>query len=150
MRKCEYKDVTLEKIEFLIKTGYITEIICDADNKTISVLEEEYLEAEQKIRKIIDDFMKPVAEVFEGIAKTLSEISADVADITKKIVDGVFKVINSNWNKKISKKKFIKLLQSNGIQRNDINKIVQGNKEKYTYLRYYDIVTKLKKQNNKT
>lgn len=44
--------------------------------------------------------MKPVAEVFEGIAKTLSEISADVADITKKIVDGVFKVINSNWNKK--------------------------------------------------
>jgi len=42
------------------------------------------------------------------------------------------------------------LLQSNGIQRNDINKIVQGNKEKYTYLRYYDIVTKFKKQNNKT
>ena len=42
------------------------------------------------------------------------------------------------------------ILQSNGIQRNDINKIVQGNKEKYTYLRYYDIVTKFKKQNNKT
>ena len=99
---------------------------------------------------MLDDIMKPVAEVFEGIAKTLSEISADVVDITKKIVDGVFKVINSNWNKKISKKKFIKLLQSNGIQRNDINKIVRGNKEKYTYLRYYDIVTKLKKQNNKT
>lgn len=99
---------------------------------------------------MLDDIMKPVAEAFEGIAKTLSEISADVADITKKIVDGVFKGINSNWNKKISKKKFIKLLQSNGIQRNDINKIVQGNKEKYTYLRYYDIVTKFKKQNNKT
>lgn len=110
----------------------------------------EYIEAEKKIRKMLDDIMKPVAEVFEGIAKTLSEISADVVDITKKIVDGVFKVINSNWNKKISKKKFIKLLQSNGIQRNDINKIVRGNKEKYTYLRYYDIVTKLKKQNNKT
>lgn len=143
LKKISYKNITIKQAENLIKSGYFTEIICDGDNKTIGV-------AEKKMRKMLDDIMKPVAEAFEGIAKTLSEISADVADITKKIVDGVFKVINSNWNKKISKKKFIKLLQSNGIQRNDINKIVQGNKEKYTYLRYYDIVTKFKKQNNKT
>lgn len=153
LKKISYKNITIKQAENLIKSGYFTEIICDGDNKTIGVAEKEYIEAEKKMRKMLDDIMKPVAEAFEGIAKTLSEISeisADVADITKKIVDGVFKVINSNWNKKISKKKFIKLLQSNGIQRNDINKIVQGNKEKYTYLRYYDIVTKFKKQNNKT
>lgn len=142
LKKISYKNITIKQAENLIKSGYFTEIICDGDNKTIGVAEKEYIEAEKKMRKMLDDIMKPVAEAFEGIAK--------VADITKKIVDGVFKVINSNWNKKISKKKFIKLLQSNGIQRNDINKIVQGNKEKYTYLRYYDIVTKFKKQNNKT
>ena len=73
-----------------------------------------------------------------------------IFDNIKKTVNNFYKVIYFILDKKISKKKFIKLLQSNGIQRNDINKIVQGNKEKYTYLRYYDIVTKLKKQNNKT
>lgn len=150
MKQIDYKNITIGQVQCLNKSGYFSEIICDGDNLKVGLTEEEYIEAEKKIRKMLDDIMKPVAEAFEGIAKTLSEISADVADITKKIVDGVFKGINSNWNKKISKKKFIKLLQSNGIQRNDINKIVQGNKEKYTYLRYYDIVTKFKKQNNKT
>ena len=124
LKTISYKNITIKQAENLVKSEYFTEIICDGDNKTIGVAEKEYIEAEKKIRKMLDDIMKPVAEVFEGIAKTLSEISADVVDITKKIVDGVFKVINSNWNKKISKKKFIKLLQSNGIQRNDINKIV--------------------------
>lgn len=150
MKEISYKNITIGQVQCLNKSGYFSEIICDGDNLRVGLLENEYIEAEKKIRKMLDDIMKPVAKAFEGIAKTLSEKSADVADITKKIVDGVFKVINSNWNKKISKKKFIKLLQSNGIQRNDINKIVQGNKEKYTYLRYYDIVTKFKKQNNKT
>lgn len=150
MKQIDYKNITIGQVQCLNKSGYFSGIIYDGDNLKVGLTEEEYIEAEKKIRKMLDDIMKPVAEAFEGIAKTLSEISADVADITKKIVDGVFKGINSNWNKKISKKKFIKLLQSNGIQRNDINKIVQGNKEKYTYLRYYDIVTKFKKQNNKT
>lgn len=150
MKEISYKNITIGQVQCLNKSGYFSKIICDGDNLKVGLLEEEYIEAEKKIKKLIDDIMKPVVEVFEQIANTIAEISADVADITKKIVDGVFKVINSNWNKKISKKKFIKLLQSNGIQRNDINKIVQGNKEKYTYLRYYDIVTKLKKQNNKT
>ena len=150
MKQIDYKNITIGQVQCLNKSGYFSGIICDGDNLKVGLTEEEYIEAEKKIRKMLDDIMKPIAEAFEGIAKTLSEISADVADITKKIVDGVFKGINSNWNKKISKKKFIKLLQSNGIQRNDINKIVQGNKEKYTYLRYYDIVTKFKKQNNKT
>lgn len=37
-----------------------------------------------------------------------------------------------NLNKKLTKKKFCKLLQSRGIQRNEINKIIKDNKEPYT------------------
>lgn len=92
--------------------------------------------------------MKPVVKSFEQMANAIAEISVDIFNITKEIVKNFYKIINPIMNKKISKKKFIKLLQCEGIQRNEINKIVHGNKEEYTYLRYYAIVTKLK--NNKS
>lgn len=150
MKEISYKNITIGQVQCLNKSGYFSEIICDGDNLKVGLLEEEYIEAEKKIKELIDDIMKPVVEVFEQIANTIAEISVDIFDNIKKTVNNFYKVIYFILDKKISKKKFIKLLQSNGIQRNDINKIVQGNKEKYTYLRYYDIVTKLKKQNNKT
>ncbi len=49
-------------------------------------------------------------------------------------------------NKKISKKRFMKLLQAEGIQRNEINKIVENNKEKYTYARLYNTVNEYYKE----
>jgi hypothetical protein len=150
MKEISYKNITIGQVQCLNKSGYFSKIICDGDNLKVGLLEEEYIEAEKKIKELIDDIMKPVVEVFEQIANTIAEISVDIFDNIKKTVNNFYKVIYFILDKKISKKKFIKLLQSNGIQRNDINKIVQGNKEKYTYLRYYDIVTKLKKQNNKT
>lgn len=150
MKEISYKNITIWQVQCLNKSGYFSKIICDGDNLKVGLLEEEYIEAEKKIKELIDDIMKPVVEVFEQIANTIAEISVDIFDNIKKTVNNFYKVIYFILDKKISKKKFIKLLQSNGIQRNDINKIVQGNKEKYTYLRYYDIVTKLKKQNNKT
>lgn len=48
-------------------------------------------------------------------------------------------------NKKLTKKKFIKLLISEGIDRNTINEIVKGNKEPYTYMRYYRTLLNLKR-----
>lgn len=147
MKEISYKNITIGQVQCLNKSGYFSKIICDGDNLKVGLLEEEYIEAEKKIKELIDDIMKPVVEVFEQIANTIAEISVDIFDNIKKTVNNFYKVIYFILDKKISKKKFIKLLQSNGIQRNDINKIVQGNKEKYTYLRYYDIVTKLK---NKT
>ena len=150
MKEISYKNITIGQVQCLNKSGYFSKIICDGDNLKVGLLEEEYIEAEKKIKELIDDIMKPVVEVFEQIANTIAEISVDIFDNIKKTVNNFYKVIYFILDKKISKKKFIKLLQSNGIQRNDINKIVQGNKEKYTYLRYYDIVTKFKKQNNKT
>lgn len=33
MKEIDYEKVTIENAQNLIKTGYVTEIICDADNK---------------------------------------------------------------------------------------------------------------------
>lgn len=140
MKEISYKNITIGQVQCLNKSGYFSKIICDGDNLKVGLLEEEYIEAEKKIKKLIDDIMKPVVEVFEQIANTIAEISADIFDNTKKAVNNYIYTI---LDKKISKKKFIKLLQSEGVQRNEINKIVQGNKEKYTYLRYYNIVKNL-------
>lgn len=140
MKEISYKNITIGQVQCLNKSGYFSKIICDGDNLKVGLLEEDYIEAEKKIKKLIDDIMKPVVEVFEQIANTIAEISADIFDNTKKAVNNFIYTI---LDKKISKKKFIKLLQSEGVQRNEINKIVQGNKEKYTYLRYYNIVKNL-------
>lgn len=140
MKEISYKNITIGQVQCLNKSGYFSKIICDGDNLKVGLLEEEYIEAEKKIKKLIDDIMKTVVEVFEQIANTIAEISADIFDNTKKAVNNFIYTI---LDKKISKKKFIKLLQSEGVQRNEINKIVQGNKEKYTYLRYYNIVKNL-------
>lgn len=140
MKEISYKNITIGQVQCLNKSGYFSKIICDGDNLKVGLLEEEYIEAEKKIKKLIDDIMKPVVEVFEQIANTIAEISADIFDNPKKAVNNFIYTI---LDKKISKKKFIKLLQSEGVQRNEINKIVQGNKEKYTYLRYYNIVKNL-------
>lgn len=140
MKEISYKNITIGQVQCLNKSGYFSKIICDGDNLKVGLLEEEYIEAEKKIKKLIDDIMKPVVEVFEQIANTIAEISAYIFDNTKKAVNNFIYTI---LDKKISKKKFIKLLQSEGVQRNEINKIVQGNKEKYTYLRYYNIVKNL-------
>lgn len=92
--------------------------------------------------------MKTVTEVVKQFANAIEEISTDIFYMAKEVTNNLCKVIYPIMNKKISKKKFIKLLQCEGIQRNEINKIVHGNKEEYTYLRYYAIVTKIK--NNKS
>lgn len=107
----------------------------------------EYIEAEKEIKKLSDDVMKSVVEAFERIANTIAEISGDMFEITKKATNNLYKAMYPILDKKISKKKFIKLLQSEGMQRNEINKIVQGNKDKYTYLRYYNIVNNSYKNN---
>lgn len=142
MRKCDYKNITLEKIQFLIKTGYITEIICDADNKTISILEEEYLEAEKAIKEKITEIIKPVADAFCDAMKAISEA-------VQPVINAVWELAKKINNKKLSKKKFMKLLQSQGIQRREIDKIVSNNTEPYTYIRYCNIVKDYQNNNRK-
>ena len=148
MKQIDYKNITIEQVQCLNKSGYFSEIICDGDNLEIGLLEYEYIKAVKKIKKTIDEVMKTVTEVVKQFANAIEEISTDIFYMAKEVTNNLCKVIYPIMNKKISKKKFIKLLQCEGIQRNEINKIVHGNKEEYTYLRYYAIVTKIK--NNKS
>lgn len=132
MKEIDYEKVTIENAQNLIKTGYVTEIICDADNKKIKIKEAEYIEIEKAFKKL------------EETVKVMVDV---ICELGKKMCDAfnsVFKNFNTILNKKITKKKFMKLLQSEGIQRNAINEIVKNDKEPYTYARYYQILKNTK------
>lgn len=133
MKQINYENVTIADMQSLYKTGYITEITFDADNKKISIKEDEYLKIESVFNQLIES-MKTVVDA--------------IVEVGKKMVNTfnlIFQNLNIYLNKKITKKKFMKLLQSEGIQRNTINEIVKGNKEPYTYARYYEILKNVKR-----
>lgn len=142
MKSFEYKNITIENIQNIIKFGYITEVIFDADNKEIIISDEEYALMEKAIQQVIKDVIEPVADAF---VKTFEAIAEVAETFTKAIVELAESLTKGMSNKKISKKKFIKLLRSAGMQRNEINEIIKNNREKYTYLRYYNIISNFQK-----
>ncbi len=149
MKKCKYENITIEQAERIIGTSYITELICDADSKTININEEEYLKVEAIIKETINDVKKtlePVINTLSDAFGTLAETARSFATTLVGIAESLARNLS---NKKITKKKFIKLLQSQGIQRNEINRIIGNNKEPYTFYRYYNIVVNYQKQNDK-
>lgn len=132
MKQINYEDITIEMVQALYKTNYITEIIFDADSKTANIKEDEYLVLEEALNKVV---------------KSVQLMADAICEMVKKIFNAcksVFQNLDVILNKKITKKKFMKLLQSNGIQRNTINEIVKNNKEPYTYARYYQILKNTK------
>ncbi|MDY2734649.1 hypothetical protein [Intestinibacter sp.] len=132
MKQVNYEDVTIEMVQALYKTNYITEIIFNADSKTVNIKEDEYLILEEALNKVV----KSVQLMVDAIC----EMGRKIYNACK----SVFENLDVILNKKITKKKFMKLLQSEGIQRNAINKIVKNNKEPYTYARYYQILRNTK------
>lgn len=130
MKNIKYENITIGNIENMLKTGYITEIVFDADNKTVNIKEAEYLEIEKAVKRLADS-MKPIVD---AICESFNLI---------------FKDINNILNKKIKKKRFMKLLQSAEIQRNLINRIIKNNKNPYTYARYYQVLMKFAKDKKK-
>ena len=141
MKKFEYEKISIENIQNIIKFGYITEVICDADKKEIIISDEEYELMEKAIQQTIKDVIEPVVD---SLAKTFKAIAEVTETITKAIVE-LAESLTKNMNKKITKKRFIKLLRSAGMQQNEINKIIKNNTEKYTYLRYYNIISNFQK-----
>lgn len=132
MKQINYEDITIEMVQALYKTNYITEIIFDADSKTVNIKEDEYLVLEEALNRVV---------------KSVQLMADAICEMGKKIFNAcksVFQNLDVILNKKITKKKFMKLLQSNGIQRNTINEIVKNNKEPYTYARYYKILQNTK------
>jgi hypothetical protein len=130
MKQNNYEDVTISDIQTLYKTGYITEITFDADSKTISLKNDECL---------------AIKEVFDKLINAVQKVAEAVCEVGKKMAESLSLIFQNLSNKKLTKKKFIKLLQSEGIQRNTINEIVKGNKESYTYMRYYRTLQNLKR-----
>lgn len=142
MKKIEYEEISIEKIQNIMKFGYITEVICDADKQAIIISDEEYALMEKAIQQTIKDVIEPIADAF---VKTFEAIAEVAETFTKSIVELAESLAKGISNKKISKKKFIKLLRSAGMQRNEINEIIKNNREKYTYLRYYNIISNFQK-----
>ncbi len=149
MKKWKYEEITVEQAERIMEITYITELICDADSKTININEDEYLKVEEAIKETLNDVKRTLEPVINTLADafgTLAETARTFATILVGIAESLARNLS---NKKITKKKFIKLLQSQGIQRNEINKIVKNNKEPYTFYRYYNIVKSYQTQNDK-
>lgn len=132
MKQIEYKNITIESVQALYKTNYITEIIFDADSKIMNINEDEYL--------ILEEVLNKIAKSVKLIAEAIYEMGKRIYNACKSIIPNLDIILN----KKITKKKFMKLLQSSGIQRNAINAIVKNNKEPYTYARYYQILKNTK------
>lgn len=118
-----YKDITIEEAEQIINTLQC-EIVCDADKKQIifkNILEE-----------FINNFRDGLFNAFNKVLESVKTITKAIVQVFNSIKEYVVKL----FNKKISKKKFVKLLQSKGLQRNDINKLIKNNKDRYTMWRY--------------
>ncbi len=149
MKKCKYENITIEQAERIIGTGYITELICDADSKTININEEEYLKVEEVIKETINDVKRTLEPVIKSLSDAFGTLAEAARSFATTLVGIAESLVNNLSNKKITKKKFIKLLQSQGIQRNEINRIIKNNKEPYTFYRYYNIVVSYQEQNDK-
>lgn len=149
MKKCKYENITIKQAESIMETGYITELICDADNKTININEDEYLKVEEIIKETLNNVKNTLEPVIDSLSKVFGTLAESASSLANALIGVARNLAENLSNKKITKKKFIKLLQSQGIQRNEINRIVRNNKEPYTFYRYYNIVVNYQKQNNR-
>lgn len=131
MKQINYDSVKIIEIEQFKKLTNGADIICDADSKTIRIEDNSLEEAFKKINNSI----KLVTNAFEKFAKTITDAFKPI-----------YKDLNHILNKKITKKRFMKLLQSKGIQRNAINEIVRNNKTEYTYGRYLQTINSFSKK----
>lgn len=94
----------------------------------------------EKISQGISLFAEGFGEMFREVAKQFTEAWKNVYPVLSSV--------SKHYNKTMKKKRFMKLLQSYGIQRNEINKIVKNNKEPYTYRRLLETINLYKKEGN--
>lgn len=108
-------------------------MICDGDTRTISIDSNEIETLEEIVRNMYKS-IKGVVEALYNLGKSIAITANEVLNNFSIALGG-----------KLTKKKFIKLLQSRGIQRNEINKIIQNNKQPYTYFRLNTILNEKNK-----
>ena len=120
----KYSDMTIEEAEDIQK-NIQCEMILNGDNQEIIF--------ENIMEEFINNFKEGLLYVFEKMYVGVKIIANTIAKIITTIKEYIIKL----FDKKISKKRFMKLLQSKGMQRNEINHIVKNNKAKYTVWRYF-------------
>lgn len=146
MKQYKYENITIEQAERIMGTGYINELICDADNKTIDINEEDFLKVEEAIKETINNVKKAIEPAVDTFVKVFNELAETAQQVAITLIELAENLIKNLSNKKMTKRKFMKLLQSNGIQRNEIQEIIKNNTKEYNYLRYYDTLDKFKKR----
>ena len=73
-----------------------------------------------------------LSKAFNRLGKSMSEVVNAFVDLGSKVFSNLLDVFKKiNLDKKLSRKKFIKLLMSKGIQRNEANKIAWEVHKKY-------------------
>lgn len=117
----DYSKITLEQCY------NCSNIICDGDKQQV-LLDNDIVKT---INQLIERSIKAIMPILKAIVKAFNEY----AEVFKKI-------IKPKLYGKITKKRFIKLLQSEGIQRNEINKIIANNKEPYTYKNFLEVINR--------
>lgn len=83
----------------------------------------------------LKDFVEKTSEAIKPVINAISNIANS---IVKNFID-VWEQIKPNLDKQISRRRFIKLLMSQGVQRNEANNIawnIHREKGKYTFLDY--------------
>lgn len=120
----KYENITIEEAE-QISNALQCDIVCSADKKQIIF--------ENILEDFINNFRDGLLNVFNKLVEVVDMITKTIVQAFNSIKEYIIKL----FDKKISKKRFIKLLQSKGLQRNDINKMIKNNKDKYTMWRYF-------------
>lgn len=125
IREFDYNSITFQNIA----DNEHLEFVCDGDRKRVVVVNYNLMD---NFVKNLEKTIKPLVETFNNIAKIFKTIWDSIEPKVSSIIEF--------GNTKITKKRFKKLLQSHGMQRNEINKIVANNKGPYTYKRLIDVL----------
>lgn len=93
------------------------------------------------------DFEKATKELIRAMGNFVQEFVIAFSKLIQPIIDGCINNIEYIANKnKITKKRFIKLLRSQGVHRDKINELIKNNKQPYTYTRFIETINLLKKE----
>ena len=87
-----------------------------------------------------------LSKAFNKLGKAMSEVANVFVDLASKAFSDAWDVLKKiNLDKKLTRKKFIKLLMSKGIQRNEANKIAWQIHQKYGKYTVGDLLPAIKK-----
>lgn len=93
----------------------------------------------------VENFSNAMKEAGKMVATTLNAI----INVFKRVAETVsYSLRNTIFSKKVTRKRFIKLLMSNGIQRNEANKIANYYHKKDGYYLLINVYAEVKNEKN--